>query len=139
MMLAVGLSYTAFIMLSMFPRCPLYFYFFIFLVFLGLQLQHMGVPRLGVESELQLWAYVTATATPDPRRICDPHHSSGKCQILNPLREARDGTHKLMVPSQTCFPCTTRGTPMPDFFFFFFNTNGIWKFPGTGMEPNPQH
>ena len=27
----------------------------------------MEVPRLGVESELQLPAYATATATPDPR------------------------------------------------------------------------
>ena len=32
---------------------PIFFYFFIFL-FLGLHLQHMGVSRLGVESELQL-------------------------------------------------------------------------------------
>ena len=27
---------------------------------------HMEVPRLGVESELQLPAYTTAAATPDP-------------------------------------------------------------------------
>ena len=39
--------------------------------FLGLHLQHMEVPRLGVESELQLQAYATATATPDPSRTCD--------------------------------------------------------------------
>ena len=26
------------------------------------------------------------------------HHSSGQRQILNPLSEARDGTHNLMVP-----------------------------------------
>ena len=30
------------------------------------------------------------TATPDPSRVCDLHHSSGQCQILNPLSEARD-------------------------------------------------
>ena len=46
-------------------------------VFLGLYLQHMEVPRLGVESELQLLAYTTATATQDPTRICDLYHSSG--------------------------------------------------------------
>ena len=36
------------------------------IVFLGPHPQHMEVPRLGVESELQLPAYTTATATPDP-------------------------------------------------------------------------
>ena len=35
-------------------------------VFLGPHLWHMEVPRLGVESELQLLAYTTATAMPDP-------------------------------------------------------------------------
>ena len=34
--------------------------------FLGLHLKHMEVPRLGVESELQLPAYTTVTATQDP-------------------------------------------------------------------------
>ena len=32
-------------------------------VFLGPHLQHMEVPRLGVELELQLLAYTTATGT----------------------------------------------------------------------------
>uniref|UniRef100_A0A8D1M8R1 Cystathionine beta-synthase n=1 Tax=Sus scrofa TaxID=9823 RepID=A0A8D1M8R1_PIG len=36
----------------------------------------MEVPRVGVESELQLPAYTTATATSDPSRVCDLHHSS---------------------------------------------------------------
>ena len=34
--------------------------------FLGPHLRHMEVPRLGAESELQLPAYTTATATRDP-------------------------------------------------------------------------
>ena len=51
---------------------------------------HMEVLRLGVESELQLPAYATAIATPDPSHICNLHHSSRQCQILNPLSEARD-------------------------------------------------
>ena len=49
----------------------------------------MGVPRLGVISELQLPAYATDTAMRDPSLICDLHHSSLQCQILNPLSEAR--------------------------------------------------
>ena len=52
----------------------------------------MEVPRLGVRSELQLLAYTTATATPDPSFVCNLHHSSWQHQILNPLSEARDGT-----------------------------------------------
>ena len=34
------------------------------------------IPRLGVESELQLPAYATATAMQDPSRVYDVHHSS---------------------------------------------------------------
>ena len=68
----------------------IYFYFLIFL----------DVPRLGVKSEP---AYTTATATPDPSRVCNIHPSSWQCQILNPLREARDQTHVLMDPSQVCY------------------------------------
>ena len=41
--------------------------------FLGPHERHMQVPRPGIKSELQLPAYTTATATPDPSRVCDPH------------------------------------------------------------------
>ena len=43
--------------------------------FLGSHMQHMEVPRLGVESELQLPAYATATATWDLSHVCNLHHS----------------------------------------------------------------
>ena len=43
-------------------------YSFFFFFFLGLHLWHMEVPRLGVESELQLPTYTTATAMQDPSR-----------------------------------------------------------------------
>ena len=52
----------------------------------------MQVPRLGVESELQLPAYTTATATWDPSCVFHPHHSSQQRRLLNPLIEARDRT-----------------------------------------------
>ena len=57
----------------------------------------MEVPSLGVESELQLLAYATATATQDLSHICDLYHSSQQCQILNLLSDARDQTHNLVV------------------------------------------
>ena len=71
--------------------------FFFFLAFLGLHLWHMEVPRLGEESELQLPATATATAMPDPSHVCNLHCSSQKCQILNPLSEARDRTCILWI------------------------------------------
>ena len=62
----------------------------------------MEIPRLEVESELQLPAYATATTTPDPSHLWDIHHNSWQFWILNPLNKARDLTHNLMVPSQIC-------------------------------------
>ena len=56
----------------------------------------MEVPRLGVESELQLPAYATATAIPDLCHICELYCSLQQRQILNPLSEARDRTCILM-------------------------------------------
>ena len=58
----------------------------------------MEVPRLGVESDLQLLGYPPATAMQDLSHVCNLHHSSQQHQIPNPLREARDRTHILMAP-----------------------------------------
>ena len=70
--------------------------FFFFCLFLGPRPQHMEVPRLEVKSELQLWAYTTATATWDLSLICNLHHSSWQCWILDPQSKARDQTCVLM-------------------------------------------
>ena len=74
--------------------------FFFFFVFFRAALWHMEVPRQGVQSELPLPAYTTATATPDASHICDLHHSSWHHRILNTLSEARDQTHILMDTSR---------------------------------------
>ena len=63
---------------------------------------HMEVPRLGVKLELQLPPYATATATQDPRCICDLHHKSQQPQTLNPLNKARDQTQVLMDSTRVC-------------------------------------
>ena len=52
----------------------------------------MEVPRLGVELELELLVYTTATAMPDPNHIFNLHHSSWQRCMLNVLCEARDQT-----------------------------------------------
>ena len=49
----------------------------------------------GVQLELQLPAYTTATATLGPRGICNLHCSLQQCWLLNPLSEAGDGTRIL--------------------------------------------
>ena len=60
----------------------------------------MEVPRLGVKSELQLLAYATATAVRDLSCICNLHHGSRQCRILNPESKARDRTGILMDTSR---------------------------------------
>ena len=67
----------------------------------------MEVLRLEIKSELQLPAYVTATAT------LDSSHSLWQRQILNPLSEARDRTCILMDTSQILNPLSHNGNPPP--------------------------
>ena len=83
-------------------NCTISLFFLIieFSFFLGLHPWHREVPSLGAESELQLLAYTTATATWDPRHIYDLHCSPWQCQILNPLSGARHQTCILMDTSQ---------------------------------------
>ena len=61
-----------------------FFFFFFFLFFLGPHLRYVFIPRLGVESEPQLPAYTTATATQDPNHIFDLPRCSQQCPVLNP-------------------------------------------------------
>ena len=42
----------------------------------------MEVPRLGVELELQLMAYATATVVPDLSHVCDLHQAYGNAGSL---------------------------------------------------------
>ena len=82
----------------------------------GVHPQHMKVSRLGVKSELQLLAYATATAMQDLSCICDLHHSSQKCRILNPLSKASDRTSILMDTRRILFCFATMGTPVTFFY-----------------------
>ena len=59
-----------------------------------------GSSLLGVELELQLPTYTTATAMQDLSRVYDLHQCSGQLRILNPLREARDRILILMDTSR---------------------------------------
>ena len=79
----LSIVWVTFFINSYFTTPDLNSILFYFFGFFGLHPWHMEVPRLGVQSELQLLAYITATAMPDPSCICDLHHSSQQCQILN--------------------------------------------------------
>ena len=91
--------------------------FFFLFSFCSLKGRTLGiwkfVPRLGVESEMQLPTYTTGTATPDLNFVCDLHHSSWQHWILNRLSKARDQTCILMDPT------TEPQWELPVFFFFF--------------------
>ena len=66
------LNWVNFLFLSM--KCSFYisgFFNLNFNIFLGLYPEHMEVPRLGAELELQLPAYTTATAMPGPSHVRD--------------------------------------------------------------------
>ena len=89
----------------------------LFFFFLGLHLRHMEVPRLGVQSELQLLAYITTTEMPDLSHVCDLHHSSQQHQIPNTLSKARHQTHifmdtRILRILMDSFCWATRGTPV---------------------------
>ena len=75
----------------------------------------MEVPRLEMQSELQLSAYTTATAMWDLSSICDLHHSSQQLLILNSLSEAKDQIRLLMDASEIHFHCATMGIPLSIF------------------------
>ena len=66
----------------------------------------------GVQLELQLPAYATAPARPDPSHICNLQHS----WIPNPLSEARDQTCILMYTSWAHYSWAIMGT-LPNPFF----------------------
>ena len=72
---------------------------FLFLCSLGPHLWQMEVPRLGVQSQLQLLTYTTGRATGESEPHLQLHHSSRPHQTLNPLGEAGEQIHILMDAS----------------------------------------
>ena len=60
----------------------------------------MDVPRLRVESELQLLAYITATATQDLSHVCILYHSSQQREILKNPTSVHEDTDSIPVLAQ---------------------------------------
>ena len=94
-------------------------FFFFFFCFLGPYPQHVEVPRLGVESDLQLPAS-HATATQDSSCDCDLHCSAWQRSILN--HWVRPGISPL--PSWLLVGFVTTE---PQWELLFFNINKKYK------------
>lgn len=87
------------------------FHFISFFFFFGAVPEAYGSSQLGVELELQLQGYGTATAMWDLSHVFDLHHRSQQFGILNPLSEATDQTQVLVDTCQIHHRCATMGTP----------------------------
>ena len=68
-----------------------------FFCFLGPHPWHMELPSLGVEVEIQLPAYTTATVGAEP-----PLQPTPQLMAMPPLNEARGPACILMDPSWVC-------------------------------------
>ena len=112
------------------------FYSFIFVCFLGLNPHIMEVPRLGIEFELQLLAYTTARAVPDPSHVWDLLHSWQQRWILDPLSEARDWTHVFMDTSWIHFHWAPMGTPRKNLLNTCFHRS-LCYFPRVSSRQKP--
>ena len=55
----------------------------------------------------------------DPSCVCNLHHSSRQCQILNPLSEGRDQTTSSWMPIRFINHWAMTGTPSCTFLSFF--------------------
>ena len=83
-----------------------------FLFLFGATLVACGGSQARVEPALQLPAYTTATAMPDPSHACTLHRRPWQHWTLNPWSEARDRTHILMDTGQVLNPLShNRNSP----------------------------
>ena len=106
-----------------------FFFFFFFLLFaffffFGLHPRHMEIPRLGVESELQLQAYTTATAT--RVRAASVTHTTAHGNAGSLTQWARPA----MEPAFSWFPArffsywAMKGSPKGNLFFKLMSLDG---------------
>ena len=107
-----------------------FFLFFFFCLF-------RVTPAAYGSSQARGWIRATAAslpaviATSDLSCICNPHHSSRQCQILNPVNKARDLTQVLMHASRICYNWAMMRTPL---FFIFGHAHSMWILLGQGSN-----
>ena len=95
-----------------------FFQFFFFGLFRAAPAAYEGSQaRSRILMEVWPLAYTTATATPDTRHVCNLHHISCQCWILNSLSEAGDRTYILMDASQIHSTEPNGNSSFSKFFF----------------------
>ena len=109
-----------------------------FFFFLGPHLWHVEVLRPGVESELQLPAYTTATATATCD-LSDLHNSLRHHWILNPLSKARDRTLNLMDTSWVLNPLSYNGNSYRSSFSLLPQLGNTFVHPCPDSTPEYFH
>ena len=82
---------------------------------------------------MQLLAYTTAIATPDPSCICDLPCSSGQHLMLNPLSETRDRTRMLVDTSWVLNPLSHKRNSL-DFSFQRSLLAFVWQMLWKGAK-----
>ena len=92
-----------------------FFFFFFFFCFLGPHPWHMlwatgkyNAPSAYGIAQARGWIRAAAAGH---SHVCNLHHSSWQCRILNPWITVRNQTFILMDTSWICFCCATMGTP----------------------------
>ena len=102
--------------------------FLFFSFFLGPAPVAFGSSQARGQIGVQLPVYTTATAMQDPSHVCDLYHILRQYWILNPLNDARDGTHILVDTSWVCYHWATMGIPMKVFHFWLSSMyQGPWN------------
>ena len=91
----------------------------LFFCFLGPHPQHMEFSRLEVKSELQLLAYATITAMPDPSHICDLHHTAAHGNAWFPTQWVRPGIELASSWILPGFPFATPQRELPAYNFYY--------------------
>ena len=71
----------------------------------------------------------------DPSHICNQHHSSQQCQILNPLSKARNQVHVFVDTSWVHYCCVMIGTPKCGTFNCLVSFK--YQVPKCLKSPNP--
>ena len=106
--LSISIPISNFLTLICLPLCYLgsFPFFLSFCLFRATPMAYRGSQARGLTGAL-----ATGLCHSHSNIRSEPHLQTTP-QLLNPLREARDWTHNLMIPSQICFCCTMMGTPL---------------------------
>ena len=110
------------------PRAGFAFQIFLPPCFLGPHPWHMEVPRPGLEWELQLLAYATATATPDQSCVCNLH-SKVPCNTGSPAHRPRPGLEPTSSGMVRFVSVTPHQEPLP---FRLARVLSGWELEGAG-------